>query len=234
MSLFFCFTFEFFLLTVMPSAFTFYVQRLTKPLSEPTGTVFFSGDSRKTESFNTTVQIYAISFLSRSLLLNSRIICSSTPVKRLKPVAFLRQSHYFSPQYLLFTSAPNETASSVSGVPHLIRRPAPKARGTMRFSSAAPFIFSSRSLGGVQLGDQYPNNITIWAWPMKGFKKVGSPGSLICMYCHISTSRRRNYWWIHQVHVRFYSHASFSLKEKTSRLLCRVNVPAFTPSCYLV
>ena len=40
------------------------------------------------------------------------------------------------------------------------------------FSPAALFISSTRSLGGVQFGDPNPSNITIWAWPIKGYKKV--------------------------------------------------------------
>ncbi|WZZ84008.1 hypothetical protein YC2023_104580 [Brassica napus] len=58
-------------------------------------------------------------------------LCSSAPVNRLEPDEMLRQSHSYSQQHLLLTSAP-EMASSVSGVPHLIRRAVQKARGTMR------------------------------------------------------------------------------------------------------
>ncbi|KAJ4896077.1 Uncharacterized protein Rs2_22871 [Raphanus sativus] len=195
---------------------------VSEPWPEQTGTVFFSGGSRKAESISTAVQSYDISFLSCTLLLSSRILSSSVPLKRPKPDEMLRQSHCSSPQHLLLTSAPNEMASSVSGVPHLIRRPVPKAQGTMKlyfplhaliiitpsgachdlyssersctvrgyisypiglavqpvhsgvtsFSSAASFISSSRSLGGVQFGDPNPSNLTIWAWPIKGYKEV--------------------------------------------------------------
>ncbi|KAG5394757.1 hypothetical protein IGI04_024720, partial [Brassica rapa subsp. trilocularis] len=231
-SLSLCFTFKFFFLTVMMSTLVSSVHRLAPPPSvqifvvsgpwlEPTGTVPFSGGSRKAWSSSTAAQSYTISFHSCTLLFSSRSLCSSAPVNRLKPDEMLRQSHSYSQQHLFLTSAP-EMASSVSGVPHLIRRPVQKARGTMRlcfplhaliiitpsdvyldcysgesfctikgyisspiclaaqtvhsdetsFSPAALFISSTRSLGGVQFGDPNPSNITIWAWPIKGYKKV--------------------------------------------------------------
>ncbi|WZZ30981.1 hypothetical protein YC2023_014382 [Brassica napus] len=191
------------------------------PWLEPTGSVPFSGGSRKARSSSTAAHSYTISFHSCTLLFSSRSLCSSAPVNRLEPDEMLRQSHSYSRQHLLLTSAP-EMASSVSGVPHLIRRAVQKARGTMRlcfplhaliiitpsdvyldcysgessytikgyisspiclaaqtvhsdetsFSPAALFISSTRSLGGVQFGDPNPSNITIWPWPIKGYKKV--------------------------------------------------------------
>ena len=101
------------------------------PWLEPTGTVPFSGGSRKSRSSSTAAHSYTISFHSCTLLLSSRSLCSSAPVNRLEPDEMLRQSHSYSQQHLLLTSAP-EMASSVSGVPHLIRRAVQKARGTMR------------------------------------------------------------------------------------------------------
>nr|VDC88806.1 unnamed protein product [Brassica oleracea] len=188
---------------------------------EPTGTVPFSGGSRKARSSSTAAHSYTVSFHLCTLLFSSRSLCSSAPVNRLKPDEMLRQSHSYSQQHLLLTSAP-EMASSVSGVPHLIRRSVQKSRGKMRlcfplnaliiitpsdvyldcysgesfctikgyisspicfaaqtvhsdetsFSPAALFISSTCSLGGVQFGDPNPSNITIWAWPIKDYKKV--------------------------------------------------------------
>nr|VDD16558.1 unnamed protein product [Brassica oleracea] len=101
------------------------------PWLEPTGSVPFSGGSRKARSSSTAAHSYTISFHSCTLLFSSRSLCSSAPVNRLEPDKMLRQSHSYSQQHLLLTSAP-EMASSVSGIPHLIRRAVQKARGTMR------------------------------------------------------------------------------------------------------
>nr|ABD65054.1 hypothetical protein 27.t00119 [Brassica oleracea] len=194
------------------------------PWLEPTGTVPFSRGSWKSRSSSTAVHSYTISFHSCTLLLSSRSLCSSAPVNRLEPDEMLRQSHSYSQQHLLLTSAP-EMASSVSGVPHLIRRAVQKARGTMRlcfplhaliiitpsdvyldcysgesfctikgyisspiclaaqtvhsdetrFSPAALFISSTRSLGGVQFGDPNPSNITIWVGPLRVIKSFYLP-----------------------------------------------------------
>ncbi|CAF1888669.1 unnamed protein product [Brassica napus] len=171
------------------------------PWLEPTGSVPFSGGSRKARSSSTAAHSYTISFHSCTLLFSSRSLCSSAPVNRLEPDEMLRQSHSYSRQHLLLTSAP-EMASSVnvyldcySGessytIKGYISSPICLAAQTVHsdetsFSPAALFISSTRSLGGVQFGDPNPSNITIWPWPIKGYKKksfrsfylpVGSPG----------------------------------------------------------
>ncbi|CAN6900564.1 unnamed protein product [Brassica oleracea] len=158
------------------------------PWLEPTGTVPFSRGSWKSRSSSTAAHSYTISFHSCTLLLSSRSLCSSAPVNRLEPDEMLRQSHSYSQQHLLLTSAP-EMASSVnvyldcySGesfctIKGYISSPICLAAQTVhsdetRFSPAALFISSTRSLGDVQFGDPNPSNITIWAWPIKGYKKV--------------------------------------------------------------
>ncbi|CDY20011.1 BnaA09g02400D [Brassica napus] len=157
------------------------------PWLEPTGTVPFSGGSRKARSSSTAAQSYTISFHSCTLLFSSRSLYSSAPVNRLKPDEMLRQSHSYSQQHLFLTSAP-EMASSVnvyldcySGesfctIKGYISSPICLAAQTVHsdetsFSPAALFISSTRSLGGVQFGDPNPSNIIIWAWPIKGYKK---------------------------------------------------------------
>ncbi|CAN6991764.1 unnamed protein product, partial [Brassica oleracea var. botrytis] len=196
-SLSLCFTFKFFFLTVMMSTLASSVHRLALPPSvqifvvsgpwlEPTGTVPFSGGSRKARSSSTAAHSYTISFHSCTLLFSSRSLCSSAPVNRLEPDEMLRQSHSYSQQHLLLTSA-SEMASNVyldcySGesfctIKGYISSPICFAAQTVHsdetsFSPAALFISSTRSLGCVQFGDPNPSNITIWAWPIKGYKKV--------------------------------------------------------------
>ncbi|CAN6807355.1 unnamed protein product, partial [Brassica oleracea] len=205
-SLSLCFTFKFFFLTVMMSTLASSVHRLAPPPSvqifvvsgpwleptgkryEPTGTVPFSGGSRKARSSSTAAHSYTVSFHLCTLLFSSRSLCSSAPVNRLKPDEMLRQSHSYSQQHLLLTSAP-EMASSVnvyldcySGesfctIKGYISSPICFAAQTVHsdetsFSPAALFISSTCSLGGVQFGDPNPSNITIWAWPIKDYKKV--------------------------------------------------------------
>ncbi|CAF2346650.1 unnamed protein product [Brassica napus] len=149
------------------------------PWLEPTGTVPFSGGSRKARSSSTAAQSYTISFHSCTMLFSSRSLCSSAPVNRLKPDEMLRQSHSYSQQNLFLTSAP-EMASSVnvyldcySGesfctIKGYISSPICLAAQTVHsdetsFSPAALFISSTRSLGGVQFSDPNPSNITISA-----------------------------------------------------------------------
>ncbi|CAF2114620.1 unnamed protein product [Brassica oleracea] len=140
---------------------------------------------------------------SCTLLFSSRSLCSSAPVNRLEPDEMLRQSHSYSQQHLLLTSAP-EMASSVnvyldcySGesfctIKGYISFPTCLAAQTVHsdetsFSPAALFISSTRSLGGVQFGDPNPSNITIWAWPIKGYKKV-SPFLRSLFYLPVGSS----------------------------------------------
>ncbi|KAH0907326.1 hypothetical protein HID58_039153, partial [Brassica napus] len=208
-SLSLCFTFKFFFLTVMMSTLVSSVHRLAPPPSvqifvvsgpwlEPTGTVPFSGGSRKARSSSTAAQSYTISFHSCTMLFSSRSLCSSAPVNRLKPDEMLRQSHSYSQQNLFLTSAPEMalcfplhaliiitpsdvyldcySGESFCTIKGYISSPICLAAQTVHsdetsFSPAALFISSTRSLGGVQFGDPNPSNITIWAWPIKGYKK---------------------------------------------------------------
>ncbi|KAH0863256.1 hypothetical protein HID58_080467 [Brassica napus] len=209
-SLSLCFTFKFFFFTVMMSTLASSVHRLAPPPSvqifevsgpwlEPTGTVPFSRGSWKSRSSSTAVHSYTISFHSCTLLLSSRSLCSSAPVNRLEPDEMLRQSHSYSQQHLLLTSAP-EMASNVyldcySGesfctIKGYISSPICLAAQTVhsdetRFSPAALFISSTRSLGGVQFGDPNPSNITIWVGPLRFLFTDGFIGTIYTTFITI-------------------------------------------------
>nr|VDD59286.1 unnamed protein product [Brassica oleracea] len=153
----------------MMSTFASSVHRLAPPPSvqifvvsgpwlEPTGSVPFSGGSRKARSSSTAAHSYTISFHSCTLLFSSCAFLF-TPSSSL-----LRQTS-------ILTVTPAR-ASVLSKATSLLRSALLRKPFTpMRPASAPPFISSTRSLGGVQFGDPNPSNITIWAWPIKGYKK---------------------------------------------------------------
>ncbi|KAJ4898692.1 Uncharacterized protein Rs2_12643 [Raphanus sativus] len=132
----------------------------SEPWSEPTKPIHFTGGSRNAES------ISGVPLLIRWPVLKARgtmRLCSPLHALNIITPAGVCHDRYSGEKFCTiigYVSSP---------ICHAVQ---PVHSDVTSFRSAASFISSSRRFGGVQFGDPNPSSMTIWAWPIKGYKEV--------------------------------------------------------------